>query len=197
MPSMKAFLPFFLLLSASIQAIAQSTTGNLTALDAKAGTLTVSTGGAPGRLYRTRASVEVFINGAKSKFEELAEGMTVKVSSGEPGLAARIDASGTPKSGASAGGAQSLEQRLVGTKWLWWEGDKEIQTIEFKAGGRASWSIKGRGEFSWKVTPGENRIEGVAPPRGKKFKMTFNDTLTKGKIYVGEDRPRDTHVITN
>lgn len=194
---MKAFLPFVLLLAASIQAMAQSTTGDITAIDAKVGTLTVSTGGAPGRLYRTRASVEVFINGAKSKFEELTEGMTVKVTSGEPGLAARIDASGTPKSGASTGGAQSLEQRLVGTKWLWWEGDKEIQTIEFKAGGRASWSIKGRGEFTWKVTPGEKKIEGVAPPRGKKFKVTFDDALTKGKIYVGDDRPRDTHIITN
>jgi hypothetical protein len=194
---MKAFLPFLLLLAASIQAIAQSMTGDITALDAKAGTLTVSTGGAVGRLYRTRVSVEVFINGAKSKFEELTEGMTVKITSKEPGLAERIEAGGRPKSGVSAGGTQNLEQRLIGTKWIWWEGENEIQTIEFKAAGRASWSIKGRGEFTWKVAPGENRIEGVAPPRGRKFKMTFNDTLTKGKIYVGEDRSRDTHVITN
>jgi hypothetical protein len=194
---MKAALALFALFVMTFSVAGQSTTSDITAVDAKGGTITVSSAGGTGRLYRTRLSVEVYINGAKAKLDDLAEGMTVKVTSGEPGLATRIDASGTPKSGTAAPGTQSLEQRLVGTKWLWWEGNNEIQTIEFKQGGKASWSIKQRGEFTWKVVPGENRIEGVAPPRGKKFKITFNDTVTKGKIYVGDDRPRDTHVMTN
>jgi len=194
---MKPILLLLTTLLLAAAARAQSTSGDITAVDLAAGTITVSSSGGTGRVYRTRVSVEVLINGAKSKLADLNEGMTVKVTSAEPGFATKIEASGTPKGepGAPAAAGASLEQRLIGTKWVWWENKNQVQTITFSPGGKASWSIKGRGEFSWKVVPGENKIEGIAPPRGQKFKMTFDSALTKGKIYAGDDRPRDTHVL--
>ncbi len=195
---MKTILPFLTFFMSALAAFAQSAAGDVTAVDAAAGTVTVNQPVGGSRFYRTRPSVEVLINGTKSKLADLAEGMTVKVTSGEPGLATRIEASGTPKAAApgAPAAAGDLEHRLIGTKWVWWENKNEIQTISFIPNGKAWWSIKQRGDFTWSVVPGENRIEGTAPPRGEKFKMTFDAGLTKGKIYEGGNgRPRDTHLV--
>ena len=192
---MKHAISLVFLLVSGFWANAQSMSGDITAVDAKAATVTVSSAGGTPRVYRTRPSVEVFINSAKSKLADLTEGMTIKVTSAEPGFATRIDAAGTAADGATGAATESLEKRLIGQTWLWYESGKSVETMEFQPGGIAHWSIRHRGPFKWQVTPDGKRIEGTAPPNGKKFKMTFDATLTKGKIYEGEGRPRETKLM--
>ena len=187
------FLSFLLGCVAFAQA--QSMSGDITAVNVTAATVTVSAAGGTPRVYRTRPSVEVLVNGAKGKLADLAEGMTIKVTSAEPGVATRIEAAGSTAAGTTGAATDSLEKRLIGQTWLWYESDKRKETLEFQPGGIAYWSIRHRGPFKWQVTPDGKRIEGTAPPNGKKFKMTFDATLTKGKIYEGDDRPRDTKLV--
>ena len=193
---MKHIITLAFLIFTGVFAHAQSMSGDITAVDATAATVTVSSAGGTPRTYRTRPSVEVLVNGTKGKLADLAEGMTIKVTSAEPGFATRIEAAGTTAGGTSGAATDSLEKRLIGQTWLWYESDKSVETMHFQPGGIAHWSIQHRGPFKWQVTPDGKRIEGTAPPNGKKFKMTFDATLTKGKIYEGDKRPRDTKLIT-
>jgi hypothetical protein len=72
---------------------AQSGDYELAEIDAKANTFTAKQNGQL-RTLRVRPSVDVTINGLKAAFGELEPGMKVKVTSGEPGLATKLAATG-------------------------------------------------------------------------------------------------------
>jgi hypothetical protein len=62
-------------------------------IDTKGQTFTVQLNGET-KTFRVRPAIDVTINGLKATFEELEPGMKVKITSGEPGLATRLSASG-------------------------------------------------------------------------------------------------------
>ena len=144
----------FLLLAAAA-AFAESADGDLYAIDPKVPSVTLSDKGKL-QIYRVRPDTEITINGVRGKFADLNTSMTAKVVSGEPQVASKIVANGTP--GAAGAGAAvadkaapggpatdanaDFERRLVGTKWNW-----AGYHFTFEADGRSS----GDRNFSWKT----------------------------------------------
>lgn len=102
-------------------------------------------------------------------------------------------AAGTPGANPTlTQGAESLANRLVGTKWVWFS----KETLTFQADGKAIWS-SGRDPWPWKITNVGNRvIAGENMAKNKKFSITFDRDLKTGTI-SGEDGERATRNITN
>ena len=75
--------------------------GEISAVDARASTLTVTSHGKTGT-YRVRPDSEVTLNGGKSKFAALAPKMTVRVTAFDPTVAARVEAADAPAAPAPA-----------------------------------------------------------------------------------------------
>ena len=186
-------LAVLLLFSNSIAAFAQSMKGEIMSVEAAANSLVVSAknGSAP-RTYILKVGAEVTLNGARAKLADLATGMAVQVTSAEPGFANRLVATGVV---AAAGAGGDLKSKLIGTKWVWYQDDKKYEQIVFAEGGTAWWSRKHDGDFKWEVTPDGKRVEGLHVRFGSKFKMTFDATLTKGRIFEGSGAGRDTHIV--
>lgn len=84
------------LLVTSASSHAQSGDYILAEIDPSAGTLTVKRN-SKFTSMRVRPAVEVTINGVKATFAELEVGMNVKVATSEPGIAARLTATGLRK----------------------------------------------------------------------------------------------------
>ncbi|HEX8297476.1 MAG TPA: hypothetical protein VF593_14315 [Chthoniobacteraceae bacterium] len=172
------------------------TTSDIVAIDVTAATLSASTGGDAAKVYRLRPSVEVKINGARSRLTDLSVGMSARITAGEPGFATRIEATGI-KSGTATGGIKdkaALQQKLTGTTWQWHESTATVETLTFKAEGIARLSSRPR-PFQWEAASDGNRVEGVTQ-MGKKFRMTFDDAFTQGKIYEADGTSRPTRLVT-
>lgn len=182
-----------LFFTASFTALAQSMKGEIASVDAAANSLIVSAknGSAP-RTYLLKLTTEITLNGARAKLSDLTQGMAVQVTSADTGFANRIVATGAV---AAAGGGGDLKTKLIGTKWVWFENDKMYEEIEFAEGGMAWWSRRNDGDFKWEVAPDGKRVEGIHVKSGNKFKMTFDATLGKGRIFQGNGPARDTHVV--
>ena len=168
---------------------AQSTNGEIAALDQKAGSITVAAT-AGFQTYRVNPSTEITINGQKATFAKLAKGMSVKVSSAQPTVASRIIASGLqaeqpgPAAKAQAVPANLLERRLAGTKWLIPLKDSktpERNWFKLHADGTVTAGWHGR-VGSWRVIAddtAEVKISGSDPERAETYQ--FNAGLTQGK----------------
>lgn len=168
---------------------AQSTNGEIAAIDHKAGSITVAAT-AGFQTYRVNPSTEITINGQKATFARLAKGMSVKVSSAQPTVASRIIASGlvTEQPGADAkvqpAPANLLERRLAGTKWLIPLKDSktpERNWFKLNADGTvvAGWHER---VGNWRVISddtAEVKISGSDPDRTETYQ--FNAALTQGK----------------
>ena len=88
---------------------------------------------------------------------------------------------------------ESLTNRLIGTKWIWF--GKE--TLTLLADGKAQWS-SGRDPWPWKVTSAGRRvIEGENVVKKNKFTITFDRDLKTGTIAGQDGNPRQTRNITN
>jgi hypothetical protein len=170
------------------------TSSDIVAMDIAAGSISASTAGEAPKVYRTRPSTEIKINGVQGKLADLSVGMTMRITSGEPGFATRIEATGV-KSGATGGIKDKavLEQKLLGTTWQWQESAASVGTLTFKPNGVARLSSRPR-PFQWQAASDGNRVEGVTQ-MGKKFRMTFDDALTQGKIYEADAAPRATKLV--
>ena len=180
---MKFLIGFLALVFGCNSAMAQAVSGDITNIDAAAKTISVSVNGGDPKLYKLRLAAEVLINGQRKKVEDLAVGMKAKITSGDPGYASRIEAIGAAPNPAGVAPAtgEKFEDRLIGTEWIWQETDAKRTTLKFKPNGVAIWTS---GKFTWEVSPGGgNRIEG-ATSFGKKYKMTFDENLTTGTIYI-------------
>lgn len=163
-----------LLLLLGAAAWAETAEGDLTAIDPKAPSLTLSV---KGRLqtYRVRPNTEIVINGVRGKFAELTTAMTAKVVTGEPQVASKITANGTPggpgAEAAAAAAATDFERRLIGTKWIWLG-----RHFTFEAGGKSS----GERDFSWK--PVKANVISYETPDGYHGTVTFEHGLTTAKV---------------
>ena len=186
-------LAVLLLFPASITAIAESMKGEIVSVEAAANSLVVSAknGSAP-RTYILKLGAEVTLNGARAKLADLATGMAVQVTSAEPAFASRLAATGGV---AAAGAGGDLKSKLMGTKWVWYEDNKKYEHMVFAENGVAWWSRRQDGDFKWEVTPDGKRVEGLHVSSGNKFKMTFDATLTKGRIFEGSSQGRETHLV--
>ena len=166
---MKTLL-FLLLLSTAV--FADNFEGDLYAIDAKASTVTLS---AKDKLqtYRVRPDTEIKINGVKAKFTDLAAGMMAKVGSGDPGVATRIEANGTPDPAGAPGtdANANFERRLVGTKWIWLG-----HHFAFEAGGKVS----GDRNFTWKTV--KPNVISYMTVDGYHGTVTFERGLTKATV---------------
>lgn len=100
---------------------------------------------------------------------------------------------GTPTPGLPPVAGIDLDRRLVGTTWVWEESKTTLLTLKFASGGEAFRSDYGR-RFTWQMTADKKAIEGVTID-GRKFRMTFDPTFTKGRIVEGNQRPRDTRIV--
>ena len=165
---MKALLFLVLLLPALLHA--NDLEGDIFGLDAKAGTLTLSAGTKLVN-YHVRLTTEITINSIKAKFGELKEGMTAKIVSAEPSVAAKIIATGmpnllpdsSPAMTASVKAMDELKEKLKDSKW----DQKDGKTFELHADGTTRGSWHERKGF-WKVV-GPNLIDmhvnwGPSPP---------------------------------
>ena len=167
-------------------AFAQSIVGEITAIDPVKKTFSVSASAEEPKSYRLRMAPEIFLNGAKSKLDDFAVGMAIKVTSGETGVASKIEVTGTPFPAGTAP-VGTFESRLTGTKWIWGETKDMVWTLKFNKDGTAQWT---QGVFSWKVMPsGGHRVEGTTS-YGKKYKMTFNENLTAATLYLAGKPPK-------
>jgi hypothetical protein len=90
--------------------------------------------------------------------------------------------------------AEDLINRLIGTKWIWFN----RETITFLADGKAKWKLSDD-PWPWKVTSFSRRvIEGENMRRGNKFIMTLDRGLKTGTIVeTNGGAPRKTRDITN
>lgn len=181
-------LAALLFFAAAPPAFAQSMKGEIASVDAVANSLVVATkkGAAP-QTYILKFGAEVTLNGNRAKLADLT-GMMVQVTSAEKGFANRLAAVGVA---AAEGGGVELRTKLIGTKWIWYETDTHYELIKFEKDGFASWSRKHDGDFKWEVTPDGKRVEGLHVQSGHKFKMTFDATLSKGRIFEGGEPGRD------
>ncbi len=163
---MKTFL--FLLLSA-VAAFAENAEGDLSAIDPKVPSVTLSVKGKL-QTYRVRPDTEISINGVKGKFADLNTSMTAKVVTGEPQVASKIIANGETTVAATAAAAD-FERRLVGTKWIWLG-----HHFKFEAGGRSS----GERDFSWKAV--KANVISYETPDGYHGTVVFEHGLTKATV---------------
>ncbi len=186
-------LAILLLFPASITAFAQAMKGEIMSVEAAASSLivTAKNGSAP-RTYIVKLGAEVTLNGEHAKLADLAAGMAVQVTSSEPGFANRLVATGAV---AAAGAGNDLKSKLIGTTWVWFENDKMYEHMTFAEGGVAWWSRRQDGDFKWNVMPDGKRVEGLKVSDGHKFIMTFDATLTKGRISEGHPPGRETHLV--
>ena len=179
---MKFISALFWFILTGMTAMAQSVAGDVTEVDVATKTISISVKAGPPKLYHLRLTAEVQLNGAKATLADLSVGMSARITSGDPGYASKIEATGTAQVAGAPAVAGDLEKRLLGTKWIWFESKDTIQTLHFEKDGVATWNS---GKFTWKVSPGGgNRIEG-ATSWGAKYKMTFDETLTTTTIYWG------------
>lgn len=105
---------FLLLLLSAVAAHAENVDGDLSAIDPKVPSVTLSVKGKL-QTYRVRPDTEVTINGVRGKFADLNTLMTAKVVTGEPQVASKIMANGDSVA-AGAAAATDFERRRVGTK---------------------------------------------------------------------------------
>lgn len=185
----KLLLYLFTGLLSVAEAWAQSASGELAGIDAKAGTITVAakTGF---QIYRVNPATEITLNGQKATFDRLVKGMAVKVSSAQPEVASRIAATGLAPAPAAAGGKAApgpgglLERRLAETKWLLpLQNSKSPEKSWFKlhADGTATAGWHDR-VGSWRAISddtAEVKISGSDPERTETYQ--FNAALTQGK----------------
>jgi hypothetical protein len=110
-----------------------------------------------------------------------------------PSTSSLPSAGAKPASDFSPTDENDLEHRLVGTTWVWEESKTSMRTLKFAIGGEAFRSDFER-RYTWKVTADKKAIEGVTI-EGRKFRMTFDATLTRGKIFEAGLRARDTKIV--
>lgn len=98
----------------------------------------------------------------------------------------------SPTTEGAAGSVENLTQRLLNTKWDWFNGE----TLTFLPEGKAQFK-NFPVLWSWKVTSaGRRMIEGVDGRSGKKFTMIFDHDLKTATIQDGW-HDRVTRNVTN
>ena len=103
----------------------------------------------------------------------------------------KLGSAAPPPGSVSGVTVESLTNRLIGTKWTYF--DKE--TLTLLADGKAQWS-SGRDPWPWKVAKAGSRvIEGMNVAKQKKFTITFDHDLKTGTI-DGDGGARQTRNIT-
>lgn len=158
---MKPILLLLLCLAVSTFALAATPEGDIYSIDVKAGTIVLSTHGGL-QTYRLRPDTEITLNGVRSKVSDLNTAMTAKITSGEPGIATKIIATGVPGAAPAAGdaaaqpgvqvGADAFKARLRGSKWQFSDGKNFTLlpdgTTKCSWHGRTgSWQVAASGAF--------------------------------------------------